>query len=275
MEHYLLEKLIASDSLIVELSMAFLRLVMEMRTAGNTLYISLIAAFVISALVVWLLRFVAKNVTESYQPGIGFTISSFISYIATFVLVICLFSLQFTEPVVRVVIKGWELALTEDIEWRNSTFLEAYEKVADLRTEDGRSVEDFNGFPHPDLGGSNIPARSDQARFAITDAYLVSAAENFEETMPVLNWILSAKTGNAKSEILSDMERYFEGSQTYELLGAVSIAGDKIADELIEQTGRIIIIGTAALLLVWFVLQTLIFALVSWAALRRIKEDFC
>lgn len=274
MEQYILERLITSESLIVELVMAFSQLIIEMRSAGSILYISLAVAGVISAIVVWLIRFIAKNITDSYKPGIGFVIGSVLSYVTTFALVICLFSLQFTEPVVKVVIKGWELALAQDAVWRNSTFRDAYENVADLKTEDGLPVENFNGYSHPDLGGSTIPGRSDQARFTIIDTYLDSAADHFEKTMPILNWIISAKSGTAKSEIFKDMETYFKDSSTYAMNDAVTIAGDKISDELVGQVDRIIIIGTVLLLVIWLAFQTIIVGLISWSALRRIKENF-
>lgn len=274
MEQYILEKLIASDSIIVELIMAFLQLIIEMSSAESTLYFSLAAATVISALVVWLLRIIAKNITESYTPGLGFATGSFFSYIATFALVICLFSLQFTEPVVKVVIKGWELTLTKDGGWRDSVFRDAYENVAGLRTEDGHLLESFDGYPHPDLGGTSIPGRSDLARLTVIDTYLASATDNFEKTMPVLNWILSAKTGTAKSDIFKDMESYFEGSSTYAMIDAVTIAGDKISDELIEQANRIVIVGSLTLLMSWLLFQVTIVGLISWSALRKIKENF-
>ncbi|RXJ72873.1 hypothetical protein CS022_13580 [Veronia nyctiphanis] len=274
MENYVLEKLISSDSLFLSIMMVFLQLIFEMKNAKYSLYISVAAAFVVSAMIVWIIRVIARNITETYKPGFGFAIGSVLSYSSTFILIISLVSLHYTEPVVKVVIKGWGLALTQNEEWRESTFRDAFENVAELKTSDGLPVENLKGYTHPDLGGETIPSRSDQAQITVIETYLNSIEEEFEKKMPMLSWILSAESGSAKSEMSEDIERYFENSSTYVITDAISIASSNISNELVKQSDRIIVFGSLALLGFWLLLQTIIIGLISWSALREIKENF-
>ncbi|MGL6316957.1 hypothetical protein [Vibrio sp. WXL103] len=274
MEKYILEQMISSDSLLFEVVMAFLQLIVQMKSSGGMFYISIASAMIISVVVVWLFGVIVRNVNKAYEIGFGFTLGSLFSFCTTFIFVIFMFSLQFTEPVVKVVVKNWEMALSANKAWSDSTFREAYESVAALKTSNGRSLENFDNFPHPDMGGSLIPGKSDQAKVAVIDTYLNSAVGNFENTMPLLSWILSAKSGTAKTDIYQDMVSYFEKSSTYDMSGAVNIAGEKISDELIKQSGRIITLATLILLVSWLCFQIVIVGSVSWAALRNIREDF-
>ncbi|PSV13375.1 hypothetical protein [Photobacterium leiognathi] len=275
MEQYILDKMIESNSLLIDIVMILLQLIIEMKSAGQLFYISIPVAILVSICVVWLIKIIVKNVNKSYDLGVGFAISSFFSFITTFSAVLFLFSLQFTEPVVKAVIKGWEVSLMANSDWRDKTFREAYENVADLKTEDGRQIENFNGSPHPDTGGSTIPTHSEKAKLVATNTYLIAAENNFEKTVPLLNWILTAKSGTAESDILNDMKLHFsKNNSTYQVDNAYKIASDRISKALLEQSGRIIIVGSIFVFVTWLLIQIIVIGLISWIALRSIKENF-
>ena len=275
MEKYILEYLIKSDSLFVEVIMVFFQLIFEMKSTGKLFYICIPVAIFLSTAVVWLIKIIAKNINNTYEAGVGFAIGSFFSFITTFITVIFLFSLQFTEPVVKVVVKGWEVALMANEEWMDKTFREAYENVVDIKTEDGRQIENFNGYPHPDNGGSSIPTHSEKAQLAATNTYLIAAENNFEKTMPFLSWILSAKSGTAESDILNDMKQHFsKNNSSYLVSDAYKIASDRISTALLEQSGRIMIVGSILVFVTWLFIQSIIIGFISWGSLRSIKENF-
>lgn len=275
MEEYILENIIKSDSLIVEVIMVFFQLIIEMKSSGILFYFSIPVAIFLSTAVVWLIKVIARNINNTYKAGVGFAIGSFFSFITTFITVLFLFSLQFTEPVVKVIIKGWEVALIGDKNWSNNTFREAYENVADLKTENGRQLENFDGYPHPEQGGASIPTHSEKAKLVATNTYLIAAENNFEKTMPLLSWILTAKSGTAKSDILNDMKQHFsKNNSSYPVSDAYKIASDRISTELLEQSGRIKVIGSITLVSIWLFIQICITGIISWVSLRGIKENF-
>ena len=275
MEQYILEYLIESDSLIVEVIMVFFQLILEMKSTGKIFYICIPVAIFLSTAVVWLIKIIAKNINNTYEAGVGFVIGSFISFVTTFATVLFLFSLQFTEPVVKVVIKGWEVSLIANAQWRENTFREAYENVADLKTEDGRQLESFDGYPHPEQDGSSIPTHSEKAKLVATNTYLIAAENNFEKTMPFLSWILTAKSGTAESDILNDMKQHFsKNNSSYLVSDAYKIASDRISKALLEQSGRIMIVGSILVFITWLLIQIIVIGLISWVALRSIKENF-
>ncbi|MEC6897207.1 hypothetical protein [Photobacterium piscicola] len=275
MEQFFLEKLINSDSFITDIIMILFQLIIEMKSAGKTIYICIPIAILLSTAVVWLIRIIAKNINNEYEAGVGFAVGSFFSFITTFSAVLFLFSLHFTEPVVKLVVKGWEVSLMADTEWRNNTFREAYEKVADLKNKNGRQLENFTGYPHPDQGGNSIPTISEESRLVATNTYLIAAENNFNKKMPFLSWILTAKSGTAKSDILNDMKKHFATSHSsYLVEDAYKIASDRISKELLEQAGRIKIVGSIIFISIWLLIQLVIISFISWAALRNIKENF-
>ncbi|PLC56176.1 hypothetical protein [Photobacterium carnosum] len=275
MEQYILEHLINSDSLIFEVIMIFFQLILEMKSTGKLFYISIPVAIFFSTAVVWLIKVIARNINNTYEAGVGFVIGSFFSFVTTFAAVLFLFSLQFTEPVVKVVIKGWELSLMANTDWRDKTFREAYENVADLKTENGRQLENFDSYPHPEQGGSSIPTHSEKAQLVATNTYLIAAENNFEKTMPFLSWILTAKSGTAKSDILNDMKQHFsKNNSSYLVSDAYKIASDRISKALLEQSGRIMIVGSILVFITWLLIQIIVIGLISWIALRSIKENF-
>lgn len=275
MEQYILEYLIKSDSLFVEVIMVFFQLILEMKSTGKLFYICIPVAIFLSTAVVWLIKIIAKNINNTYEAGVGFAIGSSFSFITTFITVIFLFSLQFTEPVVKVVVKGWEVSLMANADWRAKTFREAYENVADIKTKDGRQIENFNGYPHPDNGGSTIPTVSEQAQLVSINTYIIAAENNFEKTIPFLSWILSAKSGTAESDILNDMKQHFsKNNSTYQVEDAYKIASDRISTALLEQSGRIMIVGSIVVFVTWLFIQSIIIGFISWGSLRSIKENF-
>lgn len=275
MEQYIIEHLINSDSLIVGIIMVFFQLILEMKSTGNLIYICIPVAIFLSTAVVWLIKIIAKNVNNTYEAGTGFVIGSFFSFVTTFAAVLLLFSLQFTEPVVKVVVKGWEVSLMANVDWRAKTFRKAYENVADIKTEDGRQIESFNGYPHPDNGGSNIPTVSEQAKLVSINTYIIAAENNFEKTIPFLSWILTAKSGTAESDILNDMKQHFsKKNSTYQVDDAYKIASDRISTALLEQSERIMIVGSILVFVTWLLIQIIVIGLISWVALRSIKENF-
>ncbi|MEC6814293.1 hypothetical protein VXS05_04390 [Photobacterium toruni] len=275
MEQLFLDKLINSDSFITDIIMILFQLIIEMKAAGKVIYICIPVAIFLSTVVVWLIRIIARNINNEYEAGVGFAVGSFFSFITTFSAVIVLFSLHFTEPVVKLVVKGWEVALMADTDWRNNTFREAYEKVADLKSKNGHQLENFTGYPHPDQGGHSIPTTSKESQLVATNTYLVAAENNFNKKMPFLSWILTAKSGTAKSDILNDMQKHFATSHSsYLVEDAYKIAGDRISKELLDQSGRIKIVGSIIFISIWLFIQLVIISFISWAALRNIKEKF-
>ncbi|HIF9276827.1 TPA: hypothetical protein ACX6QU_000488 [Photobacterium damselae] len=275
MEQFFLQKLIQSNSLLTDVIMILFQLVIEMKSTGKYIYLCIPVAVLISAFVVWLIRIIVKNINNEYEFGIGFTIGSLCSFFTTFITVILLFSLQFTDPVVKIVVKGWEVALMNNSDWRDKTFRDAYENVAGLKNNAGHQLENFSRYPHPDQGGTTIPTNSEKAQLVATNTYLVAAENNFNKTMPFLSWILTAKSGTAEADILYDMKKHFATRQSSYLVEDVyKIAGDRISKELLEQSGRIKIIGSIIFFSIWLLVQLIIVGFISWIALRNIKENF-
>ena len=275
MEQFFLQKLIESNSAITDVIMLMFQLVIEMKSSGKYIYFCIPIAILISTFVVWISRVIVKNVNNEYEFGAGFAIGSFFSFVTTFVAVILLFSLHFTEPVVKVVVKGWEVALINNSDWNSKTFRDAYENVAELKNKDGRQLENFSEYPHPDQGGHLIPLTSKKARLTTINVYIKSAEDNFNKTIPLLNWILSTKSGTAKSDISKDIDKFFSINKGKTLVGDVyKIASDRISNELLEQSGRIKIIGSIIFGSIWLLIQLVIVGFISWAALRNIKEKF-
>lgn len=275
MDKYLLNQLVNSDSVFMDIVLTIGHLLFQLWSdGGSTFYVSLVAAVVLAALTALIIRFIVINVNRAYKLTLWFYIGCFLAACTTFVTIVLLFSLQYANPVVRVAIKGWEASIHLDHKWSDNTFRDAYEAVYALKDSSGKRLENFSNYPHPDRGGSKIPMNSNKSKFAAISVYLDSSVDHFDKNMPLLSWILWADSGMAKEDIYQDMERVFRTTPTYQMIDAITIAGKEIANVLSGQTQRIIWLGRGLAISLFLFIQLVIIGLIVRTALRDIKETF-
>lgn len=274
MKEYILEQLVNSDHVLVELVFTVVQLVVQMLMAGSIFYISLAVAGVLAIITGFVVRFIVVNVNLGYKTGLGFVIGCSIASLTTFVAVVLCFALQFADPVVRVAIKGWEATVYADQKWRSNTFRDAYESVSKLMDDKGKQLENFKNYPHPDKGGVTIPLSSDKATLVAIETYLDNSIKHFNKNMPFLSWILWVDSDVGKEDIYKDIKRVFATNSSYEMADAISIAGKEIAIELSSQSERIVWFGRIIIFVIFIFIEGTIIGLLVWSALRGIREKF-
>lgn len=275
MEQYLMNQLVGSDHVLIDIAFSIFQLLLHLwKDGGATFYFSLVAGGILAAATCFVIRLVVINVNRAYNLSFGFFTGCFFASCTTFLTVVMVVALQYADPVVRVVIKGWETSLQIDHKWNNNTFRDAYEAVYSLRDSSGKQLENFNRYPHPDKGGTTIPMNSDKSKFAAITVYLDNSMAHFDKNMPFLSWILWTDSGMAKEDIYQDMKRVFAKNPTYNLNEAISIAGKEIAKVLSGQANRIIWLGRIMMLTVFTFIQIMIIGLLIRSALRNIREKF-
>lgn len=271
----MMDQLVGSNNVFIDIVFLIVELVRHlMNEGGANFYLSLVAGGFLAAVTCFVIRLVVINVNRDYNSGFGFFAGCILAACTTFFTVVVIVSLQYVDPVVRVAIKGWESTLQRDHSWSNATFRNAYEAVYALKDSNGKKLENFTNYPHPDKGGTIIPMNSDESKLKAITVYLDRSVEHFDKNMPFLSWILWANSGMAKENIYQDMKRVFTTNPTYQMSDAISIAGKEIAKILSGQTKRIIWFGRIISLTVFSLIQMVIIGLLVLSAHRYIRENF-
>ena len=123
----------------------------------------------------------------------------------SFVAVFAWYIVSNLEPITKVMIATWSIELKTDQDWGQATFATAYQAVKE------QGVESFYGVPKPDQSGSYIPINHDASRVKAAYVYANEAYQNFDETHPLLAFILDAQVGLAEDSIRQDVDTYLAG----------------------------------------------------------------
>ena len=123
----------------------------------------------------------------------------------SFVAVFAWYIVSNLEPITKIMISAWSIELKTDQDWGQATFATAYQAVKE------QGVESFYGVPKPDQSGSYIPINYDASRVKAAYVYANEAYQNFDETHPLLAFILDAQVGLAEDSIRQDVNTYLAG----------------------------------------------------------------
>lgn len=214
----------------------------------------------------WNVRF---NMTATHHSLCG------VAAVLTLVAVLLFAALRYTKDIGEAKIKLWQVMILVDTRWQNDTFRDLYEAVYALRDSDGRQLEDFTDFPHPDDNGKSVPANQDESRVEAGKVYANNAARHFDKTYPFLSKLIWARVGIPEEVITADVRRFFANpnreQQSYMVADAIALAGREIRSELARQVPRLVPMSRLVLAVLFVLAQAVPFGLVAWAAYRDLK----
>lgn len=192
----------------------------------------------------------------------------------TVVFTVLFSAFSYTGVVAEHMVDKWKNVILQDKAWSDNTYRQTYEAVYKLRDASGKQLENFVGRPHPDKGLSTaIPTHYQESRQLAAQTYANEAVNHFRSHHPFLSKVLWAHPELAKEVITKDMERVFgSGAHVYQPKDAIQLASEQILQGLKEQVPRIVIISRIILIVVFLLVQGIVFGLLILAALRDIKE---
>ncbi|MCI5148856.1 MAG: hypothetical protein D3916_05610 [Candidatus Electrothrix sp. MAN1_4] len=245
-------------------------------SARNEFFIAFAVGIVLAVLFGWLTYYVALNFNRRYFSKPQRYVFCGTAGIITLCCTLLFFAFRFTGDVAERIVTSWEAALEVDTEWSDETFRKAYEAVYELRDATGNQLEDFTGRPHPDSGQKvPIPVAHEQSRLLVAQIYAEEAVQNFTENHPHLSKILWVYAEESSTAIYEDIKQFFnatgEGEDVYPLMEAVRLAKRLLRKSMVIQLPKIMLISRSVLVLMFLLIQALLFSLLIRSALADIK----
>lgn len=265
-------------SLLKDLFLLLGSLVLQLwSSARHEFFIACAAGIVLAGLSWWLTHYVALNFNRRYssRPQHYFFCGS--AAAVTFCCTLLFFAFRFTGDVAERIVTSWEAALEVDTKWSDETFQKAYEAVYELRDAAGNRLEDFTGRPHPDSGQEvMIPTRHEESKLVAAQIYAEEAVKHFTVHHPLLSKILRVYAKETAQAIYKDIRQFFSdsreaGEKTYPVMEAVRLAKNVMRQSMVGQIPRIMLISRSVLVLVFLLIQGIIFSLLIRSALADIK----
>ncbi|MHB8123091.1 MAG: hypothetical protein ACYDG4_13155 [Desulfuromonadaceae bacterium] len=206
----------------------------------------------------WNLRY---RVTMAHHILCGIAAILTVFFTLTFV------SLKYTKDIAYSVINTWQRQIRYDSSWQSKIFRTAYEKVKQL------GIEDFSRYPHPDKGGTLVPANKAPSRKAVATLYATEAVQHFKHAHPYLGIILKAQPDISIQVISDDVDRFFANNpgKTYSAENAVELAAKHIKSGLDAQVPRVVTFSRTLIVILFFLVQAIPLGLIGWAAYRDVK----
>ena len=142
---------------------------------------------------------------------------------------------------------------------------------------DFKQLEDFTGKPHPDSGREvMIPTIHEESKLVAAQVYAEEAVKHFTVHHPLLSKILRVYAEETAEAIYKDIEQFFSGStetgeKTYPVMEAVRLAKNVMRQSMVGQIPKIMLISRAVLVLIFLLIQGVIFSLLIRSALADIK----
>lgn len=222
----------------------------------------------------WLASRVALSFNRQFSFHTKHHVYCGVAATITVVFTVLFSSFSYTGVVAGHMVDKWKDAVLQDKGWGQNTFREAYEAVFKLHDASGKQLENFAAYPHPDTGrGSVIPTYHEESKQLTAQTYAKAAVDHFQSHHPFLSKILWADSETAQQVITKDMGRVFaSGSHVYQLKDAIQLSSEKIQQGLKEQVPRVVIISRIILIVVFLLVQGIVFLLLIRAALKDIKE---
>ena len=264
-------------SLLSEISHLLGGLLFQLWTgARNEFFIACAVGTVLAGLFWWLTHYVALNFNRRYssRPQHYFFCGS--AATITFCCTLLFFAFRFTGDVAERIVTSWEAALEIDTEWSDETFRKAYEAVYELRDAAGKQLEDFTERPHPDAGQQvMIPTTHQESKLVAAQVYAEEAVKHFTTNHPLLSKILRVYAEETAQAIYKDIQHFFNttgaGEKTYPVMEAVRLAKKVMRQSMVGQIPKIMLISRSVLVLMFLLIQAILFSLLIRSALADIK----
>ncbi|XCN74669.1 MAG: hypothetical protein Q3M24_07995 [Candidatus Electrothrix aestuarii] len=261
-----------------DLSLLLSSLIVQLwSSARNEFFIACAVGIVLAVLVGWLTYYVALNFNRRYFSKPQRYVFCGTAGIITLCCTLLFFAFRFTGDVAERIVTSWEKALEVDTQWSDDTFRKAYEAVYELRDAAGNRLENFTGKPHPDSGQQvMIPTTHEESKLVAARVYAEEAVKHFTVHHPLLSKILRVYAKETAQAIYKDIEQFFSsssetGEKTYPVMEAVQLAKNVMRQSMIGQIPRVMLISRTVLVLIFLLIQGVIFSLLIRSALADIK----
>lgn len=243
----------------------------------NLFYIATGTGIVLGGLTWWIAYLIVHHINLQFPFRLHHLFCCFLAALLTFLFTLLLFASRYAGIVAEGMVITWERTIQVDKNWRNKTFIKAYDAVYDLKDPNtGKQLEDFKGNLHPKTGKDTlIPTNHDLSIQTVSEVYAKGAVEHFNETYPFLSKIMWARSKTSKESIIQAIKRVFEGPEKiYQLEDAIRLAGKNIKKELKKQVPQVVLFFRIILGILFLLVQSCTIGLLVWAAHRDIKIDF-
>lgn len=176
------------------------------------------------------------------------------------------FALPLFNDIAVAAVDNWRLRVRVETAWTDTAFRQAYQAVRQL------GLEDFSNFPPPKSGIGAIPQNNPQSRLTLAQVYADAALSNWRLRRPFLARVLSTGDNISPQVISADMSAWFAtGSQTYPADRAISLVAGQLHRQATARAPRVVWLGRALSILLFFLFQAVLFAIIGHAAYSDIK----
>ncbi|SRR6266481_1626337 len=183
----------------------------------------------------------------------------------TLVFVITFASMAFTRDAALASIRLWQIQIKSDQTWAKATFLKAYDDVRTI------NVESFDGVPPAEAPNALIPTAHDESRQVAAARYANEACRHFDRNRRFLSKIVWSRAELPSAIVTNDERQWFATHPVYPAERAIDLAASQIKLGLDSQVPRVVYLSRLSLVLFFFVIQTVPFGIIGWAAYVDIK----
>lgn len=253
-----------------------LSLVMQIWLHGQKTFFTVCVVGLLLSIGMWfLMHWIGFSFNRQIYARPQYYLFCSLAAVFTFVFTFLFYGLyvsSYASNVVSQTIEKWKTDVEQDRQWSQAVFVQAYEAVMALNNKDSRQPK--KDYPHPDQGGTVIPASEKESQDVSSKIYAENAVKHFSSRHPLLSKILWATSEDPHQKIAKSKEEFFKKNpgKIYSLDKAVSIASAEILNELKTQLPRITLISQLGLIVIFLVVQGILISLLIYVALSDIKE---
>lgn len=237
---------------------------------NHKLFIVTLAVAVVLAALLWLFcSYYTSLWNKQFRLNAFHHVLCAIAAFFTILFTLLFVSLQYNQEIAKVLIDTWKnFEIKGDDAWQKQTFRKAYEAIKE------QNIEDLSNYPHPDQGGQLFPSSHQKTREITALIYAGEAGKHFQAHHPYLSKILWTKLDIPTQVIRQDHDDFFDNASKggiYPLDRAINLAVERLTEGLSEQIPQIVTLSRAIVVVLFFIIQSILFGFIGYAAYKDIK----
>ena len=231
------------------------------------LFVYILIAVGFSALIWWACTHYTKLWNKVYEVTPSFHVLCALAAVITFGATLGFIGLKNMRPVAEQMVAYWAEDVVEDVGLSQTCFRDAYYAIKDA------GLEDMRGYRTPESGGDLIPISRKETQILVGQIYAGNACRDFSARYPLIGHFLKAEEGVPAEIIARDVNVFFRSGRgrTYPLEQGFVLAIEKISSDLQSQCGRIVRTCRGWLVLLFFLVQLIPFALIGYLAYKELS----
>jgi len=189
-----------------------------------------------------------------------------IAALLTVIFTVLFYTVGNLEFIVNEMIDSWNEKLVENAQWHTQTYTIAFYAVKE------QYPGEFRDVPEPGRKNSYIPFNNNSMIQTCVETYVNEACANFSTMHPLLDKMLSVRSGISEEKITKDIQDYFRTRKNvYPLNRAIVIAARHIRESLLEQSPKTVWKTRLILAALFLAVQLIPFGTIGYCAYKDLK----